>query len=82
MTSERRDSGYLLGLDSAIGYLLVLLARAEPPAAAALQARWHAQEAALGRPLLVNGHHFHHANPEGDAAALAFAPGAASDKAP
>lgn len=77
VTTEDRDSGYLLGLDSIIHYLLVLLAEHDAPAAAHYQQRWLQQQAALPRPLMVRGHHFHHVHADGDAAALAFEPGAA-----
>lgn len=85
VTSDERDSGYLLGLDSIINYLLALLARKEPELAAWYQLKWEEQDRLPGsRPVLVHGHHFHHTTPEGDAAALSFTPrgAAATDRAP
>lgn len=77
ITTEERDSGYLLGLDSIIHYMLALLAEHDAVAAAQYQQRWLQQQAVLPRPLMVRGHHFHHVHADGDAAALAFEPGAA-----
>jgi hypothetical protein len=81
VTSDERDSGYLLGLDSIINYMLALLATREPELAAWYQLKWEEQDRLPGsRPVLLHGHHFHHTTPEGDAAALSFTPrGAAAD---
>lgn len=77
VTTEDRDSGYLLGLDSIIRYMLVLLTEHDAVAAEKYQRKWLEQQASMRTPLMIRGHHFHHVNSDGDQAALEWEPGAA-----